>query len=263
MGKAEPIVPPAETREPPQVFSRTFVVPPGMPWDQGRAAALEARHGSPLPIVDLLHRVRRLEPWSPAQPGRFAAFYVRRGDYEQPFDTTLMVDGAPVRIGFGTPAMRLPELGPWPLRFAVVAGLALLAAAPLALAWNARIEADARLSAMETRLAARDRQARRVEADRGRAIALAQSRAGLMRPADLLGDLGWVARAKASDARIVAVHWERGVMALEARGDAAPVAGLDRQVIAAPRPLRPGVRLWGVAPLPATGAPTVADLRER
>jgi len=261
MGRVDPIAP-AEPREPPQVFHRTFVVPQGLPWDQARAAALEARHGSPLPIVDLLHRVRRLEGWSPGQPGRYAAFYVRRRDYARPFETTLTVDGAAVRIAFGARGGQLQALRPWLLRAAAAAGLALLAALPLTLAWGARTEADARLTALETRLAARDRQARRVEADRGRAIALAQARVGLMTPADLLGDIGWVARAKAPEARIVAVHWERGVMALESRGEAAPVAGFDRRVVAADRPLRPGIRLWGVTALDPGGAPTVAELRE-
>src|SRR5688572_20809131 len=85
---------------PPQVFVRTFSTPSGLPWEQARAARLDAEHGAPLPLRDLLHRVKRLSPWSPGAVGRYAVFYVRRRDYRGAFETTVDVDGQPVRVTF-------------------------------------------------------------------------------------------------------------------------------------------------------------------
>lgn len=262
MGRMSPVdAEPAEAAAPPQVFTRTFNVPPGLPWDQSRAAALETRHGSPLPIHELLHRVRRLGRWAPGEPGRYAAFYVRRHDYAQPFETTLQVDGATLRVAFGSRGAQLQRLQPWLLGLAAAAGAAVLVGAPLWLAWTARSDAAARLERLETRLAARDRQARQLEAGRLQALAVSRASADLMTPADLLADLGWLARAKTPGARIVAVHWERGALAVEARGEAPPLAAFDRRLERSAQVLRPGVWLWGVSPILSDGAPSAAQMR--
>jgi hypothetical protein len=65
---------------------------------------------------------------------------------------------------------------------------------------------------------------------------------------DLMGDLTWVAASKSPDARVAAVHWQGGVMAVEVRGEAPPFATVDRRLERAPHPLRAGVWLWGVGP---------------
>ena len=73
----------SDTVEPPQVFVRVFQAPAGMPWEQGRAARLEARHGSPLPIADVMHQVKRLGAWSLGQPGRYAYGMLPPGLFQQ------------------------------------------------------------------------------------------------------------------------------------------------------------------------------------
>jgi hypothetical protein len=63
----------------------------------------------------------------------------------------------------------------------------------------------------------------------------------------VLADLQWLARARSPGARIVAIHWDHGLMALETRGgDAPPVATTEREVVRAPRQAQPGVWLWGI-----------------
>ena len=80
----------------PQVFARAIVTPPAPPWEQIRAANLEARHGAPLPLAELMHRVKRLSGWAPGRPGRFAVFYVRSKEFRSPFEAKVDVDGQTV-----------------------------------------------------------------------------------------------------------------------------------------------------------------------
>lgn len=247
---------------PPQVFVRTFTAPSGFPWEQARAAQLEARHGAPLPLAELMHRVRRLAPWSPGAVARYAVFYVRRRDYKAPFETTLDVDGLPVRVAFGG--------GPDLSRAQTVAGVALVASLIVALvaggafmAYAARSEAEGRLAALEQQVAARKRQADRQETDRDRSARLAVARGERGLPSDVLADVAWLTRSRTAEARIVALHWDRGLMAVESRGSAAPVETVERQVVRSNRPLRPGVWLWGITPTPpgAASAPVAAEFK--
>ena len=62
---------PKAERPQPQVLVRVIVTPPGAPWEQARAAKLDAQHGAPLPISELIHQLRRLAPWAPGRPGRY------------------------------------------------------------------------------------------------------------------------------------------------------------------------------------------------
>ena len=84
----------------PKVFVRVIPTPPGMPWDQARAAALEARQGAPLPLIDVAYQVRRLAPWAPGQPGRHAAFYVRAQEVGEALATVQTVDGRSLTVQF-------------------------------------------------------------------------------------------------------------------------------------------------------------------
>lgn len=241
--------PDSPTREgaEPQVFVRTFAIPAGLPWDQGRAARLEARHGAPLPIVELNHRLKRMGGWAPGRAGQFAVFYVRKADVISAFETTVDVDGEPVRVAFGVSANRLPRLRA--LGVIVAAGMAsvlLLGAAGVA-SLTARAQATQRLETLEATAAAKLRLARRAQAARDQSARLAKAQGQASEARDVLADLAWLAQAKTPDARIVAVHWDRGLIAIEARGPAAPVGTADRQVVRATRPVRPGVWLWGIA----------------
>src|SRR4051812_4519545 len=114
MSVVEHLLPP-ERDEPagaatPQVFKRVIATPSGPPWRQVRAAQLEARHGAPLPIGELMFRLKRIAPWSLGQPGRFAAFYIRTREYRSAFEAIVDVEGTPVTVAFGASAKQGRQL---------------------------------------------------------------------------------------------------------------------------------------------------------
>jgi len=235
-------------KPPPQVFVRALVTPPGAPWEQARAARLDAQHGAPLPIAELLHQVRRLDRWGPGRPGRYAAFYVRAREFRDPFETTVEVDGSPVKVRFGAAAPDLQRLQGVGLVLAALVLCGALLGGGTMLALGARSEAAAQLEADEQLAATRTRAA---EAFRARSYQARELRAlvGQARPVgDVLGDLAWVASSKTPEARVVGLHWERGLLAVEARGEQAPFMAADRVIERSTRPLRPGVWLWAVGP---------------
>lgn len=236
----------AEAAVTPQVFVRAFSTPPAAPWEQGRAAALQARHGAPLPISDLVHRVKRLEGWAPGATGRYAAFYVRAAEFTGPFETRVDVDGRSVRVSFGAVAGQFRQAQ----TAGLIVGAAALAAAVFAsgvtLALAARAEANARLEQAEQQLQVKRRAALTTQrkADQSKALARA---VGQGRPIDqVLGDIAWVTAMKAPEARVEALHWDRGLLAVEVRGEAVPFLNPDRPMQRADKPIRKGVWLWGV-----------------
>jgi hypothetical protein len=239
----------------PHVFVRTFSVPPGLPWTQARAAQMEARHGAPLPMPELMLRLRRLAAWSPSQPARYAALYLRREDYRAPFETTVAVDGEALSVAFGV--RRLTDFGQ--LQFVGLIALAIFMSALVgtvlvSVSLSQRSETEAALSGLENRVQGKLGQAQRRASQQGRDADLIQAHRGSVAPGEALTDLAWVARNRTPDARIVAVHWDHGALAIEARGTAAPVAASDRTIVRAKHPLRDGVSLWGVAPSTSAAA---------
>jgi len=238
---------------PPQVFSRVFSTPPGPPWRQARAAKLEAWHGAPIPIADLIHRVKRLNPWAAGAPGRYAAFYVRAREFSAPFETTVEVDGRQITVAFGAPALPLARAGAvGALLVAILASLTLLGAG-FWLGLSARMEVSARLDIAEQTAAARSRSMTQLKrrADQARALRVV---VGSNRPIGaLFDDLRWVSVNKAPDARIDALHWDHGLLVVEARGESPPFLAPDRTLRRSDKPIRRGVWLWGVVNGP-TGA---------
>jgi len=250
-------VPPADIQ--PQVFMRVFTTPPGAPWEQMRAASMEVRHGAPLPIADLMFRVRRLESWRPGGPGRYAAFYIRSRDYRVPFETEVDVEGQAHTVAFGTNPQKALQMR----RLAVVAGIVALTGIILAgggaLASSVRAEAEARLSRLEQQSRQKLKTAQSYKRQKELAADLETATAGRVRMSDVLEDLAWVATAKSADARIVAVHWEQGVLAAEVQGEGSPFPAPDRQVERYEKAIRPGVWLWGVGP---RGSGTIRPAKE-
>lgn len=254
-GEAMPdALPPEEKRADPVVFARSLTVPAGWPWEQARAADLEARFGAPAPIKDLMLQVRRLAPWRPREAGRFAAFYVRAAEVEGRLETTVTVDGSARRVRFEAPATRTVAVRQWALKTVAVAGLIGILAWAVGAALVARGAAEARLQALEQRV---DVQLRRAEQARllaaeDQALQTATAGDDMRGP---LRDLAWVMAARRPDARIDAWHWDHGLTALEVRGPDAPFAASDREVRRAPRPLRKNTWLWAVGPGSAGGRP--------
>ncbi|MBS0297124.1 MAG: hypothetical protein JSR45_12500 [Proteobacteria bacterium] len=234
--------------EEPKVFARVISVPPGMPWDQSRAAGLETRVGAPLPIGEVVYRLRRLEPWAPARAGRFVAFYVRAAEVGEQLVTTVEVEGRPLSVSilsFAEQARRARRLA----TLALAAGAAtVVALGSLSLALSARAKAEERIAGLELQAARKLQQAESVERLKRQARALEAARLHGQSLDDLLKDLAWASTAKAPTSRIEGVHWDHGFMAVEVRGDATPFERLDRPLQKSARPARPGVWLWGVAP---------------
>lgn len=240
--------PQPQTRPAPRVFVRTVPAPPGLPWDQARAADLEARMGAPLPLNGVAYQVRRLDGWAPGRPARFAAFYVRAAEIGERLSTTVEVDGAPVDVQFVSERERRRQARTLLTGAGVAGGLAVVLALALLCAVQARIQASARLDTLEQQADSRLRQAQKLAALKLQARALDAAGARGASLVQVLDDLAVVSAAKAPNAHIQAFHWDRGYMGVEVRGDAQPFAAIDRQVQRADKPVRPDVWLWGVAP---------------
>lgn len=238
--------------DPPQVFAKAIVTPPGAPWEQMKAANLEARHGAPLPLSELIHRVKRLSRWAPGRPGRFAVFYVRTKEFRAPFETQIDVDGQLVKVAFGVGSEQVRRAQGWVVILLLLVGVGAVLGTGAVLAMSARSQSTARLAAAETLSGSRLASAQAYHGRFAQARDL-RSMLGRGRPiTDLVSDLSWVAMSKTPEARIAAVHWQGGVMAVEVRGEAPPFASVDRHLERAPRPLRLGVWLWGVGPKPGS-----------
>lgn len=231
---------------PPQVFSRAFTVPAGMPWVQMRAARLEVRHGAPLPITELLHQVRRLGAWSPGRPARFAAFYLRSREFHKPFETSLEIEGQTLKVAFGAAGEqfeRAQRVGV----LAAIGGLALvILLGGIGMSLKARSEVDTQTTQAEQQLATKVHAFKTLQRRTDQAQALKRA-VGRARPvSDVLTALSWASASKSAEARIVAVHWDHGLLAVEVRGETAPFIAGSRTVERSPRPIRNGVWLWGV-----------------
>lgn len=238
----EPVVDAAE----PKVFARSISVPPGAPWDQARAARLEARVGAPLPLGEVSYQLRRLDSWRPGQAAKFAAFYVRAKDVGQRLRAECLVDGRTMEVVFVSRVERERRARGVTL-VAVVAALGtVLALASIAVAISARHSAEVQLAGLEKLSVVKSRMAKALEAEHRSASALDVAGMQNRSLSNYLLDLDWASSAKAPGARIQALHWDRGAMAVEARGDAAPLAGGDRELTKIGKPLKPGLWLWGV-----------------
>jgi hypothetical protein len=246
----------------PKVFARSIAAPAGAPWDQTRVAHLEARAGAPLPIGELVYQLRRLEPWRPGNPARFAAFYARSAAVGARHKTHAEVDGRRLEVTFVSRAEREREAKRASLIFAIAGGCMVVVLASIAVGVTARHNTEAQLVALEG-LAAQKAQLA-AAADTARLQSNALTVAGVRGHAvsDLLGDLDWAATAKAPGARIQAVHWSGAVMVVEARGQIDPFVAGGRTATRMEKPLRPGLWLWGVtkgadARVPVTGGEDV------
>lgn len=249
--------PPESPRPTPKVLARVFTVPPGLPWEQARAAALEARHGSPLPIAEVALLRRRLQPWRPGEAGRYVALYVLASEVGDGFETSVEVDGRSMPVRFASPqergraAQRLVLIG---LAAAVISAMIAIAVlSSLAI----REEAGTRLASAEMSARARLRVARQIQSQRTEARALEAMEGRGASLDEVLTDLGHASSARASEAWIDAFHWERGLVAVEAHGEVAPLrANPGQRVERSQKPIRPGVYLWSLEPAGPMAAET-------
>jgi len=232
----------------PTVFVRTMSVPAGAPWDQARAAALEARVGAPLPLGEVVYQLKRLEPWALGRPARYAACYVRAKEVGEDFQTIAEVDGRSVAVRF----LSLAERSRRVRRIAAVAGgaafTAVLVLGAVLSALAVRSDLDDRLAGLEQGTDLRLRKAEAQEQLRDQSHALMAAHLNGHAMSDVLNDLAWASTNKVSGTHVDAIHWESGFMGVEVRGDGAPFVNGERTVTKVDKPLRPGVWLWGISP---------------
>ena len=241
----EPKTPPlAEAAAPPRVFARAVPAPPGWPWEQARGALLDARHGAPLPIDQMHLRLKRLTPWRPTQPGRFAAGYVRIAELEGRLEAEVDVEGQTVSMVFEPPEALARRA-----RQSLIVGVAAAAVAALlfvsiAGALLARAEGEEELATLERGAAVKLQRAEAAQTIRRQSAALAAAQ-----PGDPLStatsDLAWAMAARRADARIEAWRWDHGVSRVAARGDDPPFVDA-RRALTREGPAERGAWSWRV-----------------
>jgi hypothetical protein len=238
----------------PVVFVRTLSTPPGAPWDQARAARLEAQVGAPLPLDEVIYQLHRLEAWRPKRPGRYAACYVRIEDAGDAFSQKVNVSGHSVLVRFLSTEERNRRALKLGGAAVILAVFAFLVGGAVTSAFSLRSELSGKLAVVEQTAQIRTRAAQAQDQLASQARLL--DRAGVRHQGlrDVLSDLAWASSAKSPDAHVDAYHWDHGRLAVEVRGDAAPFAQSGRTVVKDDKPLRPGVWLWGVEPAKAADA---------
>lgn len=234
--------------EEPKVFVRQFSTPSAAPWDQNRAASMEARLGAPLPLTELVYQLQRLDGWRPGQPARFAAFYARTAAVGDLLEATVDVDGRPRLVRFVS-SRRQANAARRGLLVAISVGvMAVVTVGSITMALSTRANLSDRVGALQPQLVSRLKMGRVLERHRREAQALESAGVKGRALSDYMDDLAWASAAKSPDARISVVHWDHGLLAVEARGDAAPFVAGSRQVTRVDKPIRPGLWLWGVSP---------------
>jgi len=237
-----------------RVFGRSISVPPGFPWDQAKAARLEARVSSPLPAHEVALQMRRLDAWAPGRPARYAAFYARRADVRAGLSELVEIDGVPLEVLFASPETAARRRTTVIAIAASVAAFVSVLVVSVGAAMTARCDAEEQVSRLELSID------QRTHALAVRSKSLNEARAldnsGLAdRDIDhVLNDLAWVGANKGADVRFLSWYWDRGVMAVEVRGSAPPFSASDREIRRAEKPTQRGVWLYGIASAKASNA---------
>lgn len=211
---------------PPPSFVRAIQTPPGLPWDQHRAAELEARAGSPVTDPMIRITIRRLTPWRPRKVGRFEAKYERPAPVViQPFERNPTRSDLPswLRGDDGQLAKWIPGAA-----VAGAVGLSLMAA--LILGEMRQAETATAAAAMEARLTELEISVVQSEAAL-RNQALVES-AGLTGRSleTFLEDLGWASRTLAPEAEVSQLGWEEAGLTISTSGSENPFGASDRAV---------------------------------
>ncbi|WP_140986903.1 hypothetical protein [Asticcacaulis tiandongensis] len=229
-------------------FTRIVNVPSALPWDQMRAARLEAHHTSPVTAASSglapTIVVRRLSPWRPGQGGRFVAIYLKGQEAAEGLSFTIEVQGRPVSIVVPSRRKQAEQLR----QQATVTGLILLTlvclSGQVALTLKRRAAAEAELARLEQVVERTARQISTGATAQANARTLEEIGVRGRKAADVLAALQTVTTAKNPHARIDSFLWEGGDWALEVKGDAAPLNEGSVSMQKADRPVRRDTWLW-------------------
>jgi hypothetical protein len=231
-------------------FTRVLATPPGWPWDQTRAAMLEARHTSPVASDGVNIIVRRIKAWALGEGGEFVAIYLRVGDPFPAQGLDVDVRGRTIHIDLPSRAARAEQLKDQVTRIAAVSVMVVVVLGLVTLAFERRAALDDHLGDAEVRVAHEAREAHAVARAKHDAEALTELDVtdGLDKA---INDLTYVTAAKDSTARLDAFYWSKGFWAVEAHGNDAPIKDPGVTLQKSTTPVRPGVWLWA-APDPSS-----------
>lgn len=241
---------PAQAVATPPVFTKVITTPPGLPWDQSRAARLEAVRAAPMAVAQLTLRLKRMTSWRNGRGGRYLAFYARTNALGGGFRASKTIDGRTLSVDFKSKAQAAAEARLL-ITLAGVAGAAALLTLTAAITAGAvRHSADKALSELERHSAHELRQAQEISAMKRQNSALLEVESPGAPLAEVITDLGWTSRMHRVDVPVEAFHWRPAGFGVEVRGEAQPFTGPGAQRTA--RPLRPGVWLWVKVRKPAS-----------
>jgi hypothetical protein len=228
-------------------FTRVIATPAALPWDQVRAAELEARHTSPVSGAagaELTLVVKRLEPWKPRSAGRFVAVYLRGRVPGEGLSFHVDVQGRPVKVEVASKEAQAEALRRkvWLLGGVAVLSVCLVAQVVMTVQRRAAIEDQ--LATLEPQVERAVKLHSTAALAKKDAQALQELDLHGRRAEDLLRAMGVVAATRDPAARIEAFLWDSGDWALEVRGDAPPLRPEGPNLQKAPKAVRRGVGLW-------------------
>lgn len=229
-----------------KIFARVIEIPPGAPWDQYRAARLDAVHGAPLAAGDVAFALKRLSPWRPRTSARYGVAYRRKSEPGVSDIVEVMLVGRPVRFRFPGQAARADG------NLVATGVLGALAAAALLAGGLKAVEARAAKAEALTRLEARAavlvRQDRRDRQARAEAALIRRADGEGRGFADLTSDLWWLGQVRNAEVALRRIQWSRGAMVITGFGAETLIAGAERPVHALGDAA--GLRTWRIGALP-------------
>ena len=225
-------------------FTRLVTAPPSWPWDQARAARLEAQHTSPVSGDDVSIVVRRLKPWALGQDGKFVAIYLRGVDIRQGLKFDIDIQGQRLTVDMPSPGQKTAQTQEraW---YIGLAGGAIACVLLMGVITVQRRGAEAdHLADIENQLQRKAHEAEGVARAKGDAQALAELGLGNRSLDRALSDLKQLSLKHDPATRIDAFYWNKGYWAVEARGTAAPIKDATVPLQRSAKPVRKDVWLW-------------------
>ena len=225
-------------------FTLVVSVPAAWPWDQMRAARLEAQHTSPVAGDDVSIVVRRLKSWALNEPGKFAVIYLRGGETHQGVKFELDIQGQRLVIDMPSPQQKaeLAQQRLWRLILTACIVLSLLLTASLS--FKRRAAEAEQIAQLEVRLDRGAKVAEGVERAKADAVALADLGLNHRRMDDALADLRTLSLQRDTTVRLEAFYWDKGYWAVEAHGTTPPIKDATIAMRRSTKPVRKDVWLW-------------------
>jgi len=209
-GNSEADLPDGGANHDPPRYIRALTVPAAAPWDQQRAALLNAELNSPLPNDQVLIQVKRLGSWRPNEQARFAAAYVKRADVSATTRFAQELDGIVVAFEFSTAASKSVARRRAILDLGLISSLLVVTLVAGAASLERRAETVAALAVAQRtddQAIRRARLSSRITKNlRKLGAAGYAGRSG----GDLLADLSWLARYRNSNSVLQSITWDRG-----------------------------------------------------